>query len=217
MTEEAREYIRKRLEAGHPIEEIKSTLRNAGWDENVISEAVNSVQQAPRESQHIPKPSPQENQTTPKTEQHKSNKMIIAIIVIAVIIVVVMFVLPIIFGIFFAIGMFNPDAVEGEIVTGFNSIGKPEKGGWTYSGSDLTISFTNNAGNSINIENATAGDCNPINDFGEVLKNEGFVLSFNGCTPLTTGTHYSIKIYIRGSTDTGFAFADGGFLASTAV
>jgi len=76
------EYIKKNLNNGIGIEDIKSSLRQSGWPEEDIKNGVEEVQGV------APTPGPDPQQTKKPEEKKKGHKKLIVALIIFVIILI---------------------------------------------------------------------------------------------------------------------------------
>jgi hypothetical protein len=84
-------YVRDNLDKGVAVEDIKSSLRQSGWPEQQISEAVAEVQgAAPQPGPPAEAPAPEQAQTGEKKGGHK--KLIVAVIVFIILFVLFLYV-----------------------------------------------------------------------------------------------------------------------------
>lgn len=195
---ELENYIKKQLNSGYSLEQIKDVLIKRGWQETHVSEAISSLQQ---------------ETAGMKLPKKGSNKKLIA----AVIIIVVVCLVGVPLFLVFYLGMFNQAGSDFSIATGFGIFGRPLLGDWEYSGNEFSVAFPSALSYDITITEATADDCNPITN-KEIPAGTIIDLEFSSCELLSAGTVYTVEVeikYIR--SDQPFEVAELGTVSGNAL
>lgn len=147
------------------------------------------------------------------SESYSRRKLLVAILIIAAILFGIYFLLTLPF--LFAFGVFNPTVYTMESATGFGELGKPSD--WSYSGTELTILFRNQAEQDITITSVESPPCKIYSSQQTIQAGGTREVSLMGCPEKSPGTIYSQTVTVVYSKSSGLEHSVTGTLKGTAI
>jgi hypothetical protein len=151
--------------------------------------------------------------TKKPSESYSRRKLLVAILVIAAILFGMSLLLAI--PALFALGVFNPTVYTTSSATGFGELGKPAD--WSYSGTKLTILFSNQAEQDITITSVESPTCTIYSSQQTIQAGGTREVSLMGCPEKSPGTIYSQTVTVVYSKSSGLEHSVTGTLRGTAI